>query len=702
MNDSHCGKRLFTFHSWKNSVQFGAYFPSGFMETNPLFAERLEKRSQILSSGISPYGKGFLRTKNAEDAKSIDPKTLRIADDIKDSPHDDVKIAGRLMTFREHGRIAFGQMQDHSGRMQVCFMKGFSLIAGIPENDEISHEHFWSKLIDLGDFLGLTGDLFQTKHGEITLLVHTIEILAKSLRPLPEKWHGLTDREACYRERHLDLLTNKNTEERFQVRSKVIRGIRKFLDEKDFLEVETRILQPQAGGALAKIFETHHNALDHTFVLRIALELDLKILLAGGMERVYEIGKCFRNEGMDPSHLQEFTMLEWYAAYATLEENMKWTEEMLRTVLYDVLGLTSVTVLDKDEKPVVINFGGEWKKERFPDLLKKYARIDMFSAKREILEAKAAECGMEKKLIGKTSNGNLLDFIYKKTARPRLIEPTFVLDYPSELKPLAKPKGDGTAECYQLIVAGWEIVNSYGELVDPVIQRELLEAQAKAKVRGDEEAMDVDEEFLRAMEHGMPPMTGFGMGIDRFVALITEQPNLRDVVLFPLMKPQESESIPKEKIRMKKPHAIKTNEEHMKASEESKKFVAILNKKIDSGKLMNALGHMAAGVAGGSGSEMCFLDYRDADDNPHPFISHFPFIVLKADNANQIRVLREKALALGVEYTDFTSTMAVGSSFDQLKRTKDTKEEDLDYYGICLFGTSEQIDPLTKKFSLWK
>ena len=348
---------------------------------------------------------------------------------------------------------------------------------------------------------------------------------------------GLKDRESCYRERNIDLMTNPDTFKRFKIRSDVVREIREFFHERDFIEVETRTLQPQAGGAMAKVFDTHHNALDHDFVLRIAIELDLKMACSGGFERIFEIGKNFRNEGIDPSHLQEFTMLEWYCAYKDLDTNMQWTEELLKRICEKVLGTTQVEVLDKDENPVTVDFGKQFAKARFPDLLKEHAGIDMFTISDEDLRAKAKELGI--KGYAESGRANLLDDIYKKTARPLLVEPTFLFDYPEDLKPLARPNGDGTADVFQLIVAGWEVVNSYGELVNPITQRELLERQAAAKAGGDDEAMEVDEVFLRAMEHGFPPMTGSGIGIDRLVALLTGQPNLRDVVLFPTMKPRD-------------------------------------------------------------------------------------------------------------------------------------------------------------------
>jgi lysyl-tRNA synthetase class 2 len=499
-------------------------------EENQLVTERKKKLAAWREKGYAGFAEKFDRTHTSLEARVFCANTnLREAGTIMEAPESDAKICGRVQNFRDMGKLTFLRVRDRDGDFQVCLSQ-----------NTLKDDYKWFvKNIDLGDFIGFTGEFFVTKHGEPTLLAASVEPLSKALRPLPEKWAGITDRESCYRQRYLDLFSNEETYDRFLIRSEVVRLIREFMHEKKFTEVETRTLQSQAGGAMARVFETHHNALDHEFVLRISLELEHKMLLAGRFERVFEIGKCFRNEGMDPSHLQEFTLLEWYAAYANLEDNMNWTQEMLQSVIQTATGTTKCTVLDKNEQPVEIDFEGEWPRVKFGDLLKKFAGIDMEKIETEELRTLCIkQYDLPSKEANKMGRGNLLDHVYKKTARPTLLQPTFVIDYPTDLKPLARPKGNGTSDVYQLLVAGWEIVNSYGELIDPVVQRKLLEDQSEAKEGGDEEAMEVDDEFLTAMEHGFPPMTGFGMGIDRLVALITGQPNLRDVVLFPLMKPE--------------------------------------------------------------------------------------------------------------------------------------------------------------------
>jgi len=321
------------------------------------------------------------------------------------------------------------------------------------------------------------------------------------------------------------------------LRSKIVKAVREYMENQlNFIEIETPILQNQAGGAMADVFHTHHNALDQDMVLRIALELDHKILMVAGYDRIYEIGKIFRNEGMDPTHLQEFTMIEWYAAWATLEENLQWTEDMIKSIVRDVTKQAEVTVLDKEGNEHTVDLLAPWQRVQFGDLIRENADLDMNTASLEEIKAKASEWGMPDEDIATTGRANLLDFVYKKSARVNIIQPTFVMGYPSDLKPLAKPNDDGTAQVAQLVVAGAEITNQYGELINPITQRKLLEDQAAAKAAGDVEAMDIDERFLTAMEHGMPPMTGFGMGVDRLVALLTEQRTLRDVIFFPMVK----------------------------------------------------------------------------------------------------------------------------------------------------------------------
>ncbi len=650
--------------------------------------ERARKITELREKGIEPYATKFIENTTATNAKS-EKSDFAIADDhnaIVEKPSDAIQLAGRLMTFREHGRISFGQLQDNSGRMQLCFLRGFTKVSGLEDEDEKAHERVWKKLLDLGDYIGVSGDLFRTKHGEITILVHELTMLSKALRPLPEKWHGLTDREKCYRERNLDLLSNTESKDRFTLRSNIVREIREFFYEKDFHEVETRILQPQAGGAMAKVFETHHNALDHDFVLRIALELDLKTACSGGFDRVFEIGKNFRNEGSDPSHLQEFTMLEWYAAYQDLETNKDWTEQLIRRLLENAPGQTEIEVLGHDEQLYKIDFAKPFAVARFPDLLKAHAGLDMFAASDDELADKALTVGVSD-ITGK-GRATLLDDIYKKTARPKLIEPTFVFDYPEALKPLARPKGDGTAECFQLLIGGWEVVNSYGELIDPQVQRRLFEEQSAAKAAGDDEAMEIDEDFLKAMEHGFPPMTGSGIGIDRLLAIITAQPNLRDVVLFPTLKPEDGAVSSKKK-------------------KEYQLAVALLNQeaKLEPWQQMNAMAHLTAafGARHQSPRELFYQNTMQSADGRDINLNIQHAIMVKsiptgADIKNLIAIANEQ----GVEVAEFTREMIETTDDDLvIKNTKAKAYDEVEHLGVLVFGSKKAVESLTKQYPLF-
>jgi len=485
---------------------------------------RIKKIELLKNAGMDSYPTSVVCDYSISEIKNKFDELVKI------SVEKYISTIGRVMIVRGQGSILFVVLQSGDDRFQAVLKK-----------DELNEALFdlFVSTVDNGDFIGVTGSLFVTARGEQSILIKEWCMATKSLLPLPDKWHGLQDQEETYRKRYLDILMDREVYNRFVTRSKVIRATREFFDNKNFLEIETPILQNQAGGAMAKVFETYHNDYAMPMVLRIALELDHKKLMVGGYERVYEIGKNFRNEGSDPTHIQEFTMIEWYAAYQTLETNIKWTEELIKSIAINVVGKNTFTVYDKDGNGVEVNFEGEWPRVSFPDLLKENANINITTITTEETRVEAIKWGMKEDDAKKVGRGNLLDYIYKKSSRVKIINPTFVINFPGDLKPLAQQNSDGTAQVAQLIIAGSEITNQYAELVNPEIQRELLVSQSKAKEGGDEEAMQIDEQFLTAMEHGMPPMTGFGMGIDRLVAILTEQKNLRDVIFFPIMHPKE-------------------------------------------------------------------------------------------------------------------------------------------------------------------
>jgi lysyl-tRNA synthetase class 2 len=499
---------------------------------NPLFQERLDKIEKLRALGVQPYPERFDRTHFSDEAKALGEKGVRTAEEIIEKSRNDVVLSGRLMSLRSFGKLNFGHLQDSNGRIQVCFMKG--TMGG--KSEEIF------KLLDIGDFVGVEGELFKTKHGEITLLVSNLTFLGKAIRPLPEKWHGLQDQETKYRQRYLDTAMSEETLKRFKFRFDLERKLREYYWSQGFTEIESPLLENTSSGAAAKPFTTHHNALDIDVFLRIAGgELWHKMAVIGGFEKVFEMGRCFRNEGMDPSHLQEFTMLEHYAAYWNYEDNMKFTEGLFEFLLKELMGTTKVTIKDHEGNPAEVDFKTPWPRKKFRDLILEGCGIDISDHKdaKSLLKAiKAKKIVIEE--VDKLGYGNLVDHLYKKVARPKLIQPTFVIQHPADMKPLARRNDEDGRYCdsFQLLVNKWEIVNAYSELVDPNDQRDRLTRQAKAKAGGDEEAMSMNEEFLEAMEHGMPPISGWGMGIDRLATLLTQQDNLRDVVLFPLLRPK--------------------------------------------------------------------------------------------------------------------------------------------------------------------
>jgi lysyl-tRNA synthetase, class II len=493
--------------------------------------DRIDKIHKLREQGENPYKERFEVNSRIADLKSTDQSTLPQATEAILNPVSKFAIAGRIITFRSHGKLSFAQLQDQSDIMQICFMK-----------DILGEEKYKlaTKMLDMADFIGCHGDLFITNHGETTLLVTEFQLLTKTMRPLPEKWHGVQDQELRYRKRYLETTTDRQAFDRFLFRAKFMQTIREYLNTHNFLEIETPILSSSASGALAKPFTTHHNALDEDFYLRIAPETYLKKAVAAGFERVYEFAKCFRNEGIDPSHLQEFTMLEYYASYWNYEDNMNFTEKLMEHLTKTLYGKTKVKFQGQE-----FEFKAPYPRVSIRDLILNDADIDIYKTKTvaELREA-IAKKGIKLEDADKLARGNLIDTLYKKVSRPKIKNPIFLTGHPLDLSPLAR-KNDYNPEItdrFQLVVNGWEVINAYSELVDPLDQKQRFIEQAIAKTEGDEEAMMFDYSYLEAVEHGMPPMSGWGMGIDRIVCLLTDQDNLKDVVLFPLMRPESNEA----------------------------------------------------------------------------------------------------------------------------------------------------------------
>jgi len=454
--------------------------------------------------------------------------------ELKDIPDgtDNISTAGRIVAFRVMGKLTFAHIQDHTGKIQ------FALNA---RNIEPDLYKFLVKHLDVGDYIGIKGEMFTTKKGERTLNVKEFRLLSKALRSLPEKWHGLVDRELQARQRYLDLISNRETMERFTKRNEIFKFMRRYLDDQDFFEVETPILQIASSGASARPFITHHNALDIPLYLRIAPETYLKRLVVGGYERVYEIGKCFRNEGIDPSHLQEFTMLEYYAAYWNYRDNMKFIREMIQAMVKEVTG--SLQIEYQGEK---FDFSGEWQEITYRDLVLRDTGIDLDKIETlDQLKDEVKSKGFDIDLDKHVGLGSLIDSLYKKYSRPKLIQPTFLTRHPSVLVPLARQSDENPnkLDMFQVVVNSWEIVKAYSELVDPIEQKNRLMEQKELADKGDDEAMMLEEDYILCMEYGMPPMSGLGLGVDRMVALLTDSKNIRDVIYFPSLKPVEQSEI---------------------------------------------------------------------------------------------------------------------------------------------------------------
>jgi len=485
-------------------------------------AARREKLLELVKRGVTPFAYRFDRTGTARDAIAA------YQSDDDPTPH---RLAGRLVALRPHGKTTFAHLADQSGKIQLYF-----------KIDEFGAEPYAVLgLLDLGDFVGVEGSLFKTKTGEITLRVRGLTLLTKALRPLPlgkedasGVRHGeLSDPEVRYRQRYADLAVHAEVRDVFRLRTRVVTAMRAFFDARGYLEVETPVLQPLYGGAAARPFTTQHEALDATFYLRIADELYLKRCIVGGFEKVYEIGHDFRNEGLSRFHNPEFTMAEWYQAYADYQDMLTLTEELVATIVLDLLGTSTL-----ERHGTTLSFARPFARADFYALMREHAGVDLTRAGDAELRAVLKRRNVAE--ADTLSGAKLLDEVFKVYVEPTLVQPTFLLDYPLALSPLAKPKRDDATrvERWELFVQGRELANAFSELNDPEEQRRRFEQQARFRTAGDAEAHQLDEDFLRALEYGMPPTGGVGLGVDRFVMLLADQANIRDVILFPMLRPE--------------------------------------------------------------------------------------------------------------------------------------------------------------------
>lgn len=483
------------------------------IKLNELQKQRLEKLAKIKELNLDAYPQPNLADKNPilEARELLNQKVL---------------VAGRIMSLRGHGKILFADLHDQSGKIQLFFQEKILL-------DKMS----LTKLLDLGDIISVSGEIFKTEAGETTINVSEFQILSKNLRPLPEKWHGLQDIEERYRQRYVDLIVNPESREVFKIRTKVLTEMRRFLDDHGFMEVETPILQPVYGGASAKPFTTHHNVLDMDMYLRISDELYLKRLIVGGFEKVYEVSRDFRNEGVSRFHNPEFTQIEFYWAYVDYEVLMNFTQELVRHVIKSVKGDLKLKFQDID-----LDFSKDIQRVTFTQIIEKHTgiNIDQITSENDFKKV-IKEKNLKVDLSGVVGIGACFDALYKEHVRPKIIEPTFVCDYPSEMIALAKRKADDPKKIssFQLLVCGTELLKAYNELNDPKDQSDRwLEEGALAK-KGNDTAMQFDKDYIRALEYGMPPTAGWGMGIDRFVQFLTDSPTIKDVILFPAMRKED-------------------------------------------------------------------------------------------------------------------------------------------------------------------
>ena len=483
------------------------------------FSEQELVRREKLKNIENAYPERYEVNYEISDARNLEDGTLG------------VRVAGRIVLMRKMGKMSFLTIGDILGRIQISVK--------MDEIGEDAYQKFKSDY-DLGDFIGVEGEVFTTHTGEKTIRAKEIKFLGKALKPLPEKFHGIESQEMIYRERYVNLIMDEEEKKKFLFRSAFIKELRDYLGNKGYIEVETPILNNKASGATARPFVTHHNSLDIDLYLRIAPETYLKRAIVGGFTKVFEIARCFRNEGMDATHLQDFTMIEGYCAYYNYKDNMKFLREMLQSIIMKFFGTLTIAIGDKQ-----VDLSGEWEIVSFRDLILRYCDIDIkvYNTK-ELLLNKIIEEKIEidsETPLENLGYGNLVDQLYKKVARVHVVSPIFLTEHPTDLSPLARANDDNPeiTDRFQLVINGAEIINAFSELVDPQEQEKRLLEQAELKAQGDDEAMPMDYDYIGAMEYGMPPISGWGMGIDRIVQLLTNSDNIKDVILFPLMRPKD-------------------------------------------------------------------------------------------------------------------------------------------------------------------
>ncbi len=622
-------------------------------------AARLAKLKLLEEKGIDPYPVSTHMDATLKDASE---------DFEKLSKKKELFLAGRVMALRGQGGLVFADLFDGTGKFQALLKK-----------DELPEAEFslWSDTVDIGDVVEVHGTLFLTKRNEKTLQVKGWRMLAKSLRPLPEKWHGLTDTEERFRRRYLDTLMNEEVRSRFAIRSKMITEIRSFYNSREYLEVETPRLQSVAGGATAEPFATQYNALDMEFYLTIAQELYLKQLVVGGYPRVYEIGRKFRNEGVDVTHNPEFTMLESQEAFADAAGQRAFIEELMRHVVQKLFGKLEIVYGGQQidfEKPFAV--------VTFYDLLRRYALVpNPEKATMEELTLKGKQLGVSVESI--QTREKMMDAIYKKAVRPKLIQPTFIIDYPVEMNPFAKRKAEDRTliDRFQLVAGELEIVNAFSELNNPVDQAERYAEQDKRKRAGEGEISPSDKVYLEAMEYGMPPNGGIGIGIDRLAMLLTDAHNIREVIFFPTLRPKEE-----------------GDKKGLKVA------VALLNggAKLKGWEEMNTIAHLTASLGARKGKTLLFQEEIETKDGQNIALNIQHAIMIKeGKSAKELMTLAKEARKEGLTVTEFTREMLETTNDKKvIAATKTKNQDEIEYLGVLVFGPKEAVEKLTKEFPL--
>jgi len=657
--------------------------------------DRMKKIQDLKDAGVICYANNYTGKQDIFEVQKWNPQDLEKLTEWELS--NVYQTAGRIISLKSHGKLAFAKIRDHSGTIQICFMRdvvkfhtGREVVQKITVVwEEKTSYKIAEKFTQVGDYIGVKWDLFETKHGELTLLVDEFQILSKAIRPLPEKWHGVTDQETIYRQRYLDLIMNDESFGRFNLRSKFIESLRDFYKKHSFVEIETPVLGNAASGAAAQPFITHHNDFDEDFFLRIAPETALKKATVGRFERVVEFTRNFRNEGSDPSHMQEFSAIEHYAAWWNFEDNMKFTEDMFDH-LFDTIPELSrqVEVKDKDGNIKTVDFTTPWKRIDYIAGVQEKSGIDIskyWPQDESELRKAIKDAGHNWEWIDQQVTATMIDYLYKKVLRPGITWPAFVYNYPKTMQPLARQsdENEDIVEQFQMVVNGWEVLKAYSELVDPKVQVANFEAQGDALEKWDEEATSSDDDFVLAMEYGMPPQSGWGMWVERILTLLTGQDNLRDMVLFPLMKTD-------------------TNESKKWATNLA---VALINTeaKLEKWQELNTIAHLSASFASRQWKGLLMQDSVESSDGESIKLNIQDAIMIKSiDDRSAIDELLSEAKKQGITISEFTREMIETSDDKKVAEiTKSKKYDDLEYLGVLLYGEKKQVERLTKQFPLY-